>query len=556
MSDSGSETQDPDELAANMHAISQRNLQNGSFHDTECNVEVVRVQRPPLRREDGIDCMKWLLDNPVTATRDIVFLKKELQYYRDIAAQAFTVEQVRTAKGKRWVHQLKPALPFLRLMHCITDNDEIKKAYAKRAAPKTRQQMEMMRSQERDKSWGELLSEKWADPTFNPKTQIRPIHNEFLEEIDIGWEACKFYEAPDPEGAESRIQDMKAMVSRLILRWEQSGAGECGLAAAVPYQFKENADNVDNEDEQEDAQEEDEEPIREAQTSETEENNGGSSQLQIRHIGHYRGFAGVACADNRWYFCNRRDSPTYLLYLWDLFDEHDLLKTTCNILAFGIGVTDGGVDDASLDNTLEGSLKSSGGKSLDTQSQAIISSLFGEFRNQTAQSERENAKRREEEQVAKERLMEKELVLQRANDEHMAMVNYSRQRQLQIQTLLDNLRVKKNHLTAKLKSRDSAQVEAAQVELTGLEELIGEYKEEMAGIEQRTNTSANATIAAVATYDTPVASNNTRRRRAMTTRPDDNPLPPTRRRLDLEMNDDTSVYSDDEFNDKLETCQF
>lgn len=433
-------------------------------------------------------CLEWLEKNPVTAEKDIIFLKKEVLEYRNVAMQSFSINEVST--GRRWIHQLKPAIPFLRLIHCISDVDEIKSAYVRRASKKLRPELDAQKSDDRPKSWGEMLSEKWSDPTFNPKTQIRCISKDFLTEIDMSWEAAKHYQAPDPDQCESKIQDMKAMVTRIILNWEASGAGECGLATAVNYESDQDNDSVDFDD--------DDDSNEMPQPSNVAKQPG--VQPGVRHVGHYRGFAGVAAADNRWWFCRGHNTPTYLLYAWDLFDEHDLLKTTIQILADGIGVMDGGVDDTSLDNnTIESSVRTDK-KSLDTQNQTMMNAILGEIRSQTESSELAVTKRWKYEQDAKQNFLYKEMAARMEADERLVRIQEDSKRKLAIKNTIDDLKVKTVSIRARYRNGDAL----AEMELRGMEELIEDYKAELQQIDEKATQDREE-------YNTPVKSNLRRR---------------------------------------------
>jgi len=71
-----------------------------------------------------------------------------------------------------------------------------------------------------------------------------------------------------------------------------------------------------------------------------DEENEGASDSRVYDFGELKN-RSMKALDSRSSFLHNR--PSYLLYLWEIFDKHDLLKTTINRLSVDTGAVDGGV---------------------------------------------------------------------------------------------------------------------------------------------------------------------------------------------------------------------
>ncbi|KAL3788047.1 hypothetical protein HJC23_008391 [Cyclotella cryptica] len=95
-----------------------------------------------------------------------------------------------------------------------------------------RMQLENRNSAEkRDPTVWELISVKWNDRDFNPKTMILDIEgqSEFLDEIDLDYSSVQHFAAATPDKCETKFDEMMVALKRIIQNWEASGQGEGGV---------------------------------------------------------------------------------------------------------------------------------------------------------------------------------------------------------------------------------------------------------------------------------------------------------------------------------------
>jgi hypothetical protein len=143
---------------------------------------------------------------------------------------------------------------------------------------------------------------KWNDKSFSPTTSVKDSHSEFSQPIPIPFEAVSEFMCATPEKAEEKWNAMNLALKRGIQNWERSGQSDGG--------YMEN-DNTDDNDDDNDGNENSD---GDAEVDEDNTNNFGSLRgqsqrpLDLRH-----NFFG--------------DKNSYLLYLWDVLDEHSLVQS-------------------------------------------------------------------------------------------------------------------------------------------------------------------------------------------------------------------------------------
>jgi len=118
--------------------------------------------------------------------------------------------------------------PWLRLLHCILD-DEIRPSYLQRDRVASRPTLDAFSSPDRAQSVYKRIALKWNDPFFNPVTSVSNCHDDFMEPINIGWDAVVGeggFTIPTEENVHHRLTDMWTKLVRIIKNWETSGQGE------------------------------------------------------------------------------------------------------------------------------------------------------------------------------------------------------------------------------------------------------------------------------------------------------------------------------------------
>lgn len=196
------------------------------------------------------------------------------------------------------------------------------------------------------------------------------VHVDFSAEIDIGYDVVKGFTHPDAETCKERLQTLKVNMFHVMLRWERSGAGDCGLLE-VPEQ--ESPEGI-----------EDEDCVP-----------AGDTHRRWGHISSYR-----HTSDNRASFLWKHE-PSYLLYYWNLLEQNDLLSTALQKLDQKVALDNGGVDMTSLNYTpsaagssLTANVLNQGGRNAAGVSDAMVlerfDNLIGVIRtNQEAAFEQE-----------------------------------------------------------------------------------------------------------------------------------------------------------------------
>ena len=143
----------------------------------------------------------------------------------------------------------------------------------------------------------ELISLKWNDGLFNPRSFITNCHPDFEVSVDITHNAvCNLAEAT-PAKVEDTLTTIRTQLIRLITDWERSGQGEGGHISV----FGEDIEDATV-------------SIPDAVYDVTDAKFGSLSNRQRPALTNRRNFLN--------------GKPSYLLYYWELMDKHQLLSST------------------------------------------------------------------------------------------------------------------------------------------------------------------------------------------------------------------------------------
>ena len=119
------------------------------------------------------------MNNPVTAVIDVTFLQRRLSAF---------IEETNAASATSsnyWVGSVP--MPFLRLIHCLVDFENIKEAFLKSFDTMTRQELDGRFNDDirRDSPWV-LIADKWNDNNYNPtSTPYVYLYQDFQTAIDL-----------------------------------------------------------------------------------------------------------------------------------------------------------------------------------------------------------------------------------------------------------------------------------------------------------------------------------------------------------------------------------
>ena len=172
---------------------------------------------------------EWLCDHPILADADNDFLTKVVS----IRKSGFQKSADETDQGNaklaagNWVGKY----PFLRMLHAIIDNEEIKAMFLRRAElPSGRMAVE---NRLHIVLVWTRIAEVWNDTTFEPLTEALPHeHTDFSESEIITHDLVGHMSVATAEKVELKWNEIKNALTRIIGNWERSGQGEGGLVYA------------------------------------------------------------------------------------------------------------------------------------------------------------------------------------------------------------------------------------------------------------------------------------------------------------------------------------
>jgi len=264
---------------------------------------------------------EWLVANPIVAEDEVAFIRATIAHRISVAERAGSQQpNVGQVASGNWIGKY----PHLRLIHCIIDFNDIKTAYQNRLnVPSGRMDVENRKQPAvlAANVW-HMVAAKWNDTSFQPVTSVKATHSDFARPISIPFDVVSNCQPATPEKVEEKWNAMNLALKRGIQNWERSGQGDGGHV---------------NEDDNSESGDDD-------NNNEDDEDNDDRLGLGAS-FGSLKG-RGRSALDLRRNFFD--DKYTYLLYLWDVLDEHDLVNSTMQQLLGGIGSANGSTDVPSV----------------------------------------------------------------------------------------------------------------------------------------------------------------------------------------------------------------
>jgi hypothetical protein len=212
-----------------------------------------------------------------------------------------------------------------------------------------------------------MMSDKWNDKDFNPKTMIFTTEGQdmFREEIELKYSSVAQLAAATPDKCKTKMSEMMGQSKRIIQNWEASGQGDGGYNA-----FDEET----------------------------------PAQLEL----------GVLSEGRPEYALSSRSSfflykELYLLYLWDVAEMYDLTCSCMQTLDPGVAAGDGGANVPSLvengDESSIGLLDSKGTKG--SKEIADIAASLKQFNqcSESIQKSEQEEKRKDQKHATIERTL-------------------------------------------------------------------------------------------------------------------------------------------------------
>ena len=249
-------------------------------------------------------CQQWLDENPITNHDEIEYLQEKIKEHKEIQEEANKARLSEIeALEKNWVGKF----PYLRLIHCLVDDDTIKHAYLRRNdIDDSRISLDNRNSDTRGQTVFDLLADRWNDPLFEPETEALPdLHPDFSFSEILTFDLVADMAKATPQRVKDKLQSLNVALTRVINMWERSGQGDGGRVD-------------DGDDECED--------------------------IECREFGH-PDFSVLQDRNHGALSCRSAFVPnnqSYLLYFWELMDKHDLLRSSFQKLNHGTASSDGG----------------------------------------------------------------------------------------------------------------------------------------------------------------------------------------------------------------------
>jgi hypothetical protein len=271
--------------------------------------------------------LSWLYDNPPIEDEDNEkWLMEEVAEFKDDLKESIG-EKSKTdeSEGGKWIGDI----PYLHLIHCLLDDEQIRAAYTRSFDVMTREELDGRNSEVVSRpNVYQMIAEKWNDCGFNPVSDVKPdLHTSLLLSKDLGWSEVQHLAVATAEKVKQKLSEMRAKLAIIIANWETSGQGDGGIL------------------------------------KDDDSENGTREFGDISHI-------SLGANDDRGSFL--QGNPPYLLYLWDRAYEFNFLSVVIQKIDSGSAAAS--ADDAPVivgkrkrKESLEGAL--------DSATQSVIVSL-------------------------------------------------------------------------------------------------------------------------------------------------------------------------------------
>ena len=190
--------------------------------------KVLMGQKPKANSQMKLDtALNWLNQNPITDEQDKDYVLTQMKTFMNASSNLAGTDDS-SPKSKHW----KGSLPFLRLIHCLVDNDEVREAFQRSFTVLSRKELDGRKNPETQKAcpW-ELISKYFNSASFNPKSTKYPqLHDEFKEQIDLSFDNVKGMGELNATKAKSKFVLMKNYLIFVKMNYEKSGNGDGCMA--------------------------------------------------------------------------------------------------------------------------------------------------------------------------------------------------------------------------------------------------------------------------------------------------------------------------------------
>lgn len=136
-------------------------------------------------------CNSWLDAHPISSPDDVAYLQALYSQRHNDAVNAAkeaaeesclmaTSSAIIANRGLSWIQKA----PYLRLIHCLIDNDEICSAFLRRNTfARTCLELDGRNAEDAPLTCWEMMAILWNDPSFAPETCIVSMHDDYSSEM-------------------------------------------------------------------------------------------------------------------------------------------------------------------------------------------------------------------------------------------------------------------------------------------------------------------------------------------------------------------------------------
>ena len=224
---------------------------------------------------------EWLIEHPNIST-DLAWIVSKS---KEIKAEVQGAIEEHAALGNNNIRRVWNIENECRLIHVIID-DRVKPLYLDRDSVMNRAELDASRGSQRNLAWYEVAADLMNDPSFNPCSRVDPnMHCTFAEPLDLSYKVDV-----TPDQVKDKMSDSRVKLIKVMDRWELSGNGDGNRVDTTEEWIPRLANDED--------------------------------------FGRFD--APLYKSDNRRSFL--LGYSEVILYLWQMFDEHDLRQSVLSRL--------------------------------------------------------------------------------------------------------------------------------------------------------------------------------------------------------------------------------
>ncbi|CAB9524075.1 unknown protein [Seminavis robusta] len=263
---------------------------------------------------------QWLIDHPIEKEEDVRFLQHAEMAIFEATKNMISQQGESEKKSKQQAFEHRD---FLR-MFAAACNDRVKKSLKLAGTVKDRQRLDARNRNDAPDNFFEELHAVYHDDVFLAEIPSMPnLHEDFIvEDLILASEVTHC----SVEYIKSKWTFCKSKLSTLIARFEKSGAGE-GQIHEKAAEYAEAASQ--------EASEEEEEPDSDSSSEEQQKKMPGKKVWGSDLLGTF-----LQAGDDKATFVHEsKGEKSYLLYLWHLADQYQILDHVVSQVSMDVAAT-------------------------------------------------------------------------------------------------------------------------------------------------------------------------------------------------------------------------